>query len=89
MRLGLKGANNEQNRPNLEELQQRKIFWSTIGSGLCLAKEGNYGTGDQIWNRLSSSCLKWLCHPTSVVLDIVGVSLSKATHIQYTILQEF
>ena len=28
--------NNEQNRPNLEELQQRKIgsFWSTIGSGV-------------------------------------------------------
>ena len=47
MRVELKGLNtqhimskigraNEQNRPNLEELQQRKIgsFWSIIGSGL-------------------------------------------------------
>ena len=30
------GRANEQNRPNLEELQQREIgsFWSIIGSGL-------------------------------------------------------
>ena len=47
MRVGLKGLNteqimskigraNEKIRPNLEELQQRKIgsFWSIIGSGL-------------------------------------------------------
>ena len=49
MCVGLKGLNtqqlmskigraNEQNRPNLEELQQRKIgsFWCTIGSALSI-----------------------------------------------------